>query len=170
VSEQEKHAEAAEAAPQATDDTRAQLETARAEAQTNLEGWQRARAEFANYKRRVDREMTEAYQKAAADVMKSWLPVMDDFEYAASNVKDTLKDDPWVGGVLAIRRKFDKVLEQYNVTTVGAVGDAYNPALHEAIGEDEAGDVPSGHITVVMRRGYISGETVLRPALVRVAR
>ncbi len=145
------------------------LDAAQAQAQEYLEGWQRARAEFANYKKRVEREMKDSHSNAAASVLKDILPVIDDFERATSSVPANLKDEAWVGGVNMILRKLNKVLDDYNVTIIDPTGQPFDPTRHEAIGMDDSDTVESGHVTVTMLKGYVLGDRVLRPALVRVA-
>lgn len=150
--------------------TQKEFEAVQAQAQEYLEGWQRARAEFANYKKRVDRELKDTQSYAAGDVIKSLLPVIDDFERALANVPADLQENAWVNGVSLIQRKLNKLLEDYKVTVVDPTGEPFDPSIHEAIGADEASDeTPSGHVTATMQRGYMIGDRVLRPALVRVA-
>jgi molecular chaperone GrpE len=150
--------------------TQEQYEGAQAQAKEYLDSLQRTRAEFANYKKRTEREMQDRYQFGSVDALKSLLPVIDDFERAFSNMPSDLKDNSWVSGVLMIQRKFDRLLEQYGITQLDPTGQAFNPAQMEAVGEDEAGETPSGHVSATLQKGYIVGERVLRPALVRVAR
>lgn len=152
---------------QDTDDTSEKL---RQEAQTNLEGWQRARAEFANYKKRTEKELQSALEDGQLRAVAQILPIMDDFTRALANIPQELADNPWVTGTALILKKFDKVLEQYNVQEVDPVGQAFDPRFHEAVGTDESTEEsPSGTVTATLQKGYVSGERVLRPALVRVA-
>jgi molecular chaperone GrpE len=140
-----------------------------AQSQEYLEGWQRARAEFTNYKKRVDRDMKDSYQNAAGDVLKSLIPVIDDLDRAMANIPKDLQGNLWISGVEMIHRKLSRILDDFGVTTIDPTGEVFDPSLHEAIGEDANTDVPSGHVTVTMQKGYKVGERVLRPALVRVA-
>lgn len=142
---------------------------AQKEAQTNKDGWQRARAEFANYKKRVERERTEVFQRASLDTLKTLLPVIDDFDRAFENVPEEISDNPWIGGVSMIQRKFETVLDKYEIETINPSGELFDPNLHEAVGTDDSDDVESGHVTVTLQKGYKSGDQILRPALVRVA-
>ena len=88
-----------------------------------------------------------------------------------ANVPEDLQGNPWIGGVGMILRKLNKILEDYNVTILDPTGDVFDPNLHEAIGTDEATDeIAAGHVTATMQKGYLLGDRVLRPALVRVAR
>lgn len=146
------------------------VDAAQAKANEYLEGWQRARAEFANYKKRVEREMKDSHNQAAGSVLKDILPAIDDFERAVSHIPENLQDDPWVGGVGMILRKLNKVLEDYDVKVIDPTGEPFDPNLHEAIGMEDSDDVEAGHITVTMQKGYVLGDRVLRPALVRVAK
>lgn len=148
----------------------AALEQLRAQANEYLEGWQRARAEFANYKKRIERDMKESYQNASADVLKDFLPILDDFERALANVPEELQGHPWISGVSMIHRKMNKLLEDYGVTIIEPTGQPFDPNLHEAVGMDDETEAASGTVTATMQKGYLVGERVLRPALVRVAR
>lgn len=139
------------------------------EARINLEGWQRARAEFANYKKRMEAELKTAAERGAHDALLKMLPIMDDFQRALDNIPEDLKTNPWVSGTALIMKHFDKVLEAYHVTEIDPVGQPFDPHLHEAIGMDDSGEHPSGIVTATMQKGYISGDRVLRPALVKVA-
>ena len=146
-----------------------ELAAARKEAQDNLEGWQRARAEFANYKKRVERDLNENYQRAALDTLGKLLPIIDDFERAMDNTPPEIKEDTWIDGISLIQRKFEKLLEEHEIVVINPVGEPFDPHCHEAIGTDDSSDVESGHVTLTLQKGYACGKYVLRPAIVRVA-
>jgi molecular chaperone GrpE len=130
---------------------------------------QRTRAEFANYKKRTEREMSEARQRGALDAVTSMLPIVDDFERAMENVPADLQGNSWVNGVTLLLKQFDKVLSEYGVEVINPTGETFDPNRHEAIGMEDSDTVASGHVTVTLRKGYSSGDRVLRPALVKVA-
>ena len=142
---------------------------AQKEAQANQDGWQRARAEFANYKKRVDRERTELFQRATLDTLKELLPVIDDFDRAFENIPEELAENPWIGGVSMIQRKFGTLLEKYEIEPIDPSGELFDPNLHEAVGTDDTDEVESGHVSVTLQKGYKAGNQVLRPAMVKVA-
>ncbi len=151
------------------EDMQAALAAAEAKATENLEGWQRARAEFTNYKKRVERERDDLFNSAAADVLKDLLPIIDDFERAMANVPEAFAEDPWVSGTSLISKAFEKLLDKYDVEIIDPVGDVFDPNQHEAVGMDDDTDIESGHVTTTLQRGYTRANRVLRPALVRVA-
>lgn len=142
---------------------------AQKEALVNKDGWQRALAEFTNYKKRVERERTELFQRASLDTLKDLLPVIDDFDRAFQNMPEELSDNSWIGGVAMIQRKFETMLEKYNIEPIDPVGEVFDPNFHEAIGTDDSDDVESGHVSVTLQKGYKAGNHVLRPAMVKVA-
>lgn len=161
---------AAPAAAGATGITQDAFDELQGRASANLEGWQRARAEFANYKKRVDGQLRDSYQNAAADVLKDVLPIVDDFDRAMANVPAELAANPWVTGTSMIQRKLVKLLDDYGVTPVDPTGQPFDATQHEAVGVDDTSDLPSGTVTETLAKGYRVGERTLRPAMVRVAR
>jgi|FLYN01.1.fsa_nt_gi molecular chaperone GrpE len=147
-----------------------QLAKAEAQAKEYLEGWQRARADYANYKKRVERELQESYQNASVDLLTKLFPILNDFERAMSNVPSELEGHTWLEGVMLIQKKFQKLLEENGVAVVDPTDEPFDPNFHEAVGTDEDTAVQSGYVTATLQKGYRVGDKVLRPALVRVAR
>ncbi|MCU0499399.1 MAG: nucleotide exchange factor GrpE [Anaerolineae bacterium] len=141
----------------------------KAQAEEYLAGWQRTRAEFANYKKRVDREMSESRQKGAHEALTKILPLIDDFERAMENVPTELSGNPWINGVGLFIKKFEKLLHEFEIQTLDPVGQPFDPSKHEAIGMEDSDTIESGHVTITLQKGYVSGDKVLRPALVKVA-
>jgi molecular chaperone GrpE len=149
----------------------AELEQSKTQAAENLDGWQRSRAEFANYKRRVEAERTDLVASAGAEALKRVLPAVDDFERAMQTLPADLKDHPWISGVLLVQRKLNSALEQSGVTPIVVKpGDTFDPNLHEAVTHEDSDQVASEQIISEVQRGYKLGDRVLRPTMVRVAR
>lgn len=143
-----------------------QLEESEAKAAENLDGWQRAQAEFVNYKNRVQRDREMDYASMKGDIIKKMLPVLDDLERSLAHRPE---NDSWADGMELIARKFHSVLEAEGVKRIEAKGQEFDPNFHEAISSEPNDEVESGHIIEVVQNGYMLGERVIRPAMVRVA-
>ncbi len=147
-----------------------ELEQTKAQSQEYLEGWQRARAEFANYKKRVARDQEDARLRIAADTLSNYLGVIDDLERALKERPEDGEAAAWAEGIELIYRKMYGVLETEGVEVIDAEGEHFDPTLHEAISHDESEDHEEGDVIEVVQPGYRLGERVLRPAMVRVAK
>ncbi len=148
-----------------------QLADTEAKVKEYLDGWQRARAEFANYKKRQEADNATLRQFAIGAFVGKILPVLDDFERAARTLPQNLQGLTWIDGVLLIHRKLQLVLESEGVKPIEVTPNAaFDPTLHEAISHDEAEGIDSGHVIEEIQKGYKLGDRVIRPALVRVAK
>lgn len=151
-----------------------ELEALKAKSAEYLEGWQRSRAEFANYKRRVEKEQGETYQNATARVISRFLDVNDDFDRALREMPADLTDSEavakWAAGMALIQRKLQNLLEAEGVHRLEADGQPFDPQQHEAVTQEESDDHAPGQIIGVVRHGYRLGDKVIRPAMVRVAK
>ena len=147
-----------------------ELTEARAKADEYLEGWQRSRAEFANFKKRIERDQEQVYQAAAGAIIKRYLGVLDDLERALKNRPRDGEGAAWAEGVELIYRKLLSILESEGVKPMQPEGEMFDPNLHEAILSEDSDHHESGQIIEVIQPGYLLGDKVLRPAMVRVAR
>jgi molecular chaperone GrpE len=147
----------------------AELDELRAKSQEYLDGWQRERAEFANYKRRVEREREQFHQNATGTIVRRYLEVLDDLERALKNRPAEGEGATWAEGIELIYRKVLAILESEGVQPMEATGQSFDPNYHEAISHENHPDHESGQIIEVVKSGYLIGDRVLRPALVRVA-
>ena len=147
-----------------------ELTMAQAKANEYLEGWQRARADFANYKKRVERDQAQTYQNAAASILKRYLGVIDDLERALKSRPKDGDGAAWAEGIELIYRKLLSVLESEGIQAMDAEGKPFDPNLHEAILSEDSDQHESGQVIEVLQQGYLLGEKVVRPAMVRVAR
>src|SRR6478672_3360429 len=107
--------------------TDADLAGVQAKAAEYLEGWQRARADFANYKKRAEKEREEVYQIAAADMLRRILPVIDDFDRAISNLPAGKEDDDVIKGFTLIYRKLLNLLDNAGIKVLNPIGEVFNP-------------------------------------------
>lgn len=148
-----------------------QLEEARQEAGKNLEGWQRAVAELANFKRRQEEQRKLQRDRIKAEVLEGVISALDDMTIAFQHVPEELDGQlvGWVEGFRLVQRKLDKILDDQNVMPVNTEGE-FDPNLHEAVSYEESDNHQEGQIIEELRRGYQIGSRVIRPALVRVAK
>lgn len=125
----------------------------------------RSLAEFANFKKRIERDQVLRAQTMKGDIVKKFLPVIDDMLRALQNAPD----DPWVDGIQLIYRKLENTLEAEGITKIEAKGVEFDPNFHEAVSQAPSDEVESGYVIEVLQQGYLLGERVIRPAIVLVA-
>jgi len=150
---------------QSPETANAELEAARAEAKENFAKYQRALADFQNYKRRTEEERAQAGRLANLAFVLNILPVVDDLQRALDSLDVKLAGLQWVEGIRAIQRKFEGALQASGVTEIQAEGQDFDPNVHEAIGEDLGEE---GKVVRVLQKGYRMGDRVVRPAIVMV--
>jgi molecular chaperone GrpE len=148
---------------------RHELEEARAKEAEYLDGWQRARAELSNARKRFERDRELAYANAKGDVLIQLLPIVDDFERAIETLPENLSSLTWVEGILLIQRKLQSLLDQAGVTPIETIGQEFDPFMHEAVTHEPSETVPAGQIIAELQKGYLAGDRVLRPSVVRVS-
>jgi molecular chaperone GrpE len=141
------------------------LEDEREKAATYLANWQRAAADFANYKRRVEQEREDWARLSNASLVMNVLPLFDDLERALDNVDASIAGLTWLEGIRLIQRKFKQFLEGNGVEEIKADGEDFDPNVHEAVMH---GAGPEGRVIGVVQKGYKLGNRVLRPAMVVV--
>ena len=139
----------------------------KARAETNLAGWQRAQADFTNFKRRTEQEKEEIGKFANAILVVSLLPVLDDLERALDSVSDDIAELGWVDGIRLIERKLRGILEAQGLSPIEAVGEVFDPYLHEAVRQDEGKE---GMVVEELHKGYKFNDRVIRPSRVVVGK
>jgi molecular chaperone GrpE len=133
-----------------------------------LDGWQRSMAEFSNYKKRVERDREQVQQTLTGTIVKRYLEILDDLERAMKSRPIDGDGAAWADGIELVYRKLLIILDSQEVRPMDALGQPFDPNRHEAIGHMESSVYPSGHIAEVVQNGYLIGDRVLRPALVRI--
>jgi molecular chaperone GrpE len=141
------------------------LAEANARAEANLAGWQRAQADFINYKRRSEQEKAETIQFANSVIMLSLLPILDDFERAFIAIPPSLHKMSWVDGIKLVERKLWANLEAQGLATIKALGEPFDPNLHEAVRQDRGKE---GIVIEELQKGYKLHDRVIRPTMVVV--
>lgn len=130
----------------------------------------RMTAEFDNYRKRVDRERRELSEAASADLIRDILPIIDDLERAMAAAAGTSADSALVKGIELTHRQLVEQLRRRGVEPVDAIGQIFNPEVHEAVGSVPADGRADGEIVAVFRKGYRAGGRLLRAAMVQVAK
>jgi molecular chaperone GrpE len=148
---------------------RQELEETKARETEYLDGWQRARAELANARKRFQREQSQAYTNAKVSIFANLLPIIDDFERALETIPDDPSNETWIEGVKLVQHKFRRLLEQEGVEPIEAAGREFDPFFHEAITHEPSETVPVGHVIGELQKGYRLGDRVVRPSAVRVS-
>jgi molecular chaperone GrpE len=132
-------------------------------------GWQRTRADFANYKRRTEVAQAESAGRANDALLLRVVGLVDDFDLAIEHVPEEARNTAWLEGIGAIDRKLRQVLESQGVKPMQAEGQPFDPREHQAISYEDTTEAPDGTVLRELQRGYYIGDRILRPAFVAVA-
>lgn len=147
-----------------------ELDQVRVQAAENMDGWRRERADFVNYKKRMERDQQIIAQQITADVVKKYLEVLDDLERSLQHRPQDGDGRAWAEGIELIYRKLLNQLQMEGIQQIPVENEFFDPLKHEAVTHEDSPDHESGAIIAVLRQGYMIGDRVIRPALVRVAR
>ncbi len=148
----------------------AKVATLEKEKKDNWDRYLRSAADLENLRKRQKREAEDAKFESKGKVLKEMLPVVDNLERAIEHAVQASEDKhPIVEGVQLVLRQFTTAFERLDVTQVEAMGQPFDPNLHEAISQQES-DAAPGTVVQVLQRGYKSGDRLLRPTLVVVAK
>lgn len=151
------------------DDLQQRLAQAEAQAADYKDQWLRAAADYKNYKRRTETERSELIRSANAGLVLKLLPVLDDFDRAIANIPPEIAETPWWGGTQLIAQKLRTILESEGVTPIEALGQDFDPNLHEAVLYEEA-EGQDGKVIAELQKGYKLRDRVLRPTMVKVGK
>ena len=153
----------------ADDGATSETEKLKAERDALLDRLARLQAEFDNARKRAVREQQDFREFAAADAIKSFLPILDSFERALKADGDSNSND-FRNGIELIYRQFQDALQKIGVQPIVSVGQPFEPRVQEAVEMVDTTEVPDHHVLDELQRGYKYKERLLRPAMVRVAR
>lgn len=144
-----------------------ELENERQRSAEYLEQAKRARAELVNYRRRTEDEMARMQKQAGERIISKLLPAIDDLDRAIDSMSEEERSTSWGEGIQLVQKKIWSSLESEGVAPIEALGQPFDPSLHEAISMQEGAN---GATTVVQefQRGFMLGDRVLRPAMVVV--
>jgi len=141
------------------------LAEAREEAEGYLANWQRTQADFVNYKRRSEQEREEIGKFANTQLMLNLLPVLDDLERAFDSITPQVARLDWVEGIRLIERKLRTALEAQGLSQIKALGEQFDPNLHEAAMYSKGEE---GIVVQEVQKGYMLHDRVVRPSMVVV--
>ncbi len=168
----------AEVAPTATSEAEATpvaaeqdpLEVARAEQAKLKDQLLRTLADFDNFRKRSRRELVDAERRGKDDMLKEFLPVFDNLDRASAHAETATDVKALADGIALVMRQFADTLSKVGIERVPAVGQAFDPSVHEAVQQMETSDFEPGTIAAEVQAGYRNSEKLIRPALVVVAK
>lgn len=161
-------ADALTAAPEAV--SPAEVEALQRERDEYYDRLLRKTAEFDNYRKRIERERQQVTEAAAADLIEDLLPLVDDMERALKADAGSEGADAYRRGVELIHKQMTDVLRKRGVRPIEALGADFDPHYHQAVAYDPADGRRDGEVIEEFRRGYMLGDRLLRPAMVKVAK
>jgi molecular chaperone GrpE len=150
-----------------TDTERSELERLKQQVEEEHQMYLRALADFDNFRRRVERERANSAQSGKRDLLLAMLELLDSLDRALPHFAEA--PPAASNGVEALHRQFLSTLQAQGVKPYDAIGEAFDPARHEAVGGSPHEDAAPGTVTHEVRRGYLWGDELLRPARVLVA-
>lgn len=147
----------------------AQLEKTLTERDEFKAALQRERADFVNFRKRIEREKADMRATYVASTIAKLLPVLDDFDRAMNAVSSEDKQQGLVEGFGLIHKKFNDLITQMGVVAIDPLGQPFDPNFHEAIGAEDTDEYESGMVSAVLQKGYMLDDRCIRVAMVRVA-
>ncbi len=149
---------------------RTQLAQAEAQSAEYLDGWQRERAEFANFRRRQEQTLKLQQQQAMSKTLLNLISIVDDQDRAFAAIPDEMREHAWVEGLFLVGKKLVAVLEKEGLKEIAArPGDPFDPRYHQAVLHEPSDSFEEGQIAQVFHRGYLLQDQVLRPVIVSVS-
>ena len=154
-----------ESVPEPEQDLEKVLAYTKQKADEYLDSWKRAQADFLNNKRRTEQEKREMGIYANTQLILALLPVLDDFERAFNSISHKHAKTDWMDGIRLVEKKLKTVLEAQGLSPIKAVGETFDPNLHEALMHTKGED---GIVVQEMQKGYKLNDKVIRPSQVAV--
>ena len=151
---------------EAADERDAKIESLEKELAAQKDKYMRLAAEYDNYRKRTANEKLSIYDDATGKAVTELLPIADSVRMALENLKDA--DAEIIKGVELIQTQLGRSFEKLKITGYGAVGDTFDPQLHNAISMVDSDELESGQIAAVFQTGYKIGDKIIRHAMVQV--
>ena len=138
-----------------------------AERDKYLAGWQRAQADYVNLQKEMEENRSKYAAYAKQDILEEILTIIDHFEEGLKHIPKDQKKESWITGIEHIKKQLDDFCGRQGLESFGKKGDEFDPEKHEALSQEE-NDKMEGKVIKVVKKGYIRGEKVIRPAQVVV--
>lgn len=151
-------------------DIEKELEECKKKAKEYLEGWQRERANFLNYKKEEIERVSEMIKFANEELILKILPVLDNLEKSQKHIPEKIKDKDYVKGIDQIIKQFQEILRSFGVERIEVLGKKFDPRFHEAVEEVEDKEKEKGIVVEEILAGYTIHGKILRPAKVKVSK
>ena len=156
-------------APAVQEDPNKKIEELEKQKNEYLAGWQRARADLLNYKKEEMERLKGLLEYANEELILKLLPILDNFNEAQKSVPEEKKDD-YAKGIAQIKKQFEEFLKKQGLEEIKAVGEIFNPSVHEVISEIETKDGVQGTVIEEVQKGYKINGRLLRPAKVKIVK
>lgn len=147
-----------------------ELEECRKQKDEYLAGWQRARADFLNYKKEEMERFKEIMKYGSQELILKILPILDSLEKAETQIPSDFKDNEWVKGISQVRSQLQDFLKKEGVEEIKTIGKKFDPNFHEAVEKVEVENKKSGEIIKEIQKGYTLNGKVIRPAKVKITK
>ena len=128
----------------------------------------RTLAEYENFRKRSEKEKAQMFELGAKSIIEQLLPVVDNFERALEHIPEEERENSFVKGVEGIYKQIQKMFSDCDIQAIEAVGQKFNPALHNAVMTEEAGDAEEDTVTADLQKGYTYRGNVVRHSMVKV--
>lgn len=151
-----------------------ELKRLEAEKQELMDVFQRRQADFENYRKRIDRDRLESFNRVTCDVVRRLLPVIDNLQraleaQAAIDLSENSEFHNFAQGIGLVYDQLNNVLDALGVKIIPSVGEQFDPHVHEAVATEVSDEYAPDTVTEELQRGYRLGDTLIRPAMVKVA-
>lgn len=134
-----------------------------------MDQYVRLQADFDNYRRRTREEAARTSETVTAEVLTAFLPVLDNFDLALAHMKKDKAGESYVKGFDMVARQMKKIMEGYGVKELDALHQPFNPHFHEAVMQTTSDELDDDTVSMVLQKGYMMKDKVLRPAKVQVS-
>lgn len=135
-----------------------------------LVGWQRARADLINYKKEEQERLAEMARYTREELILNILAVLDNFDIIEKQLADELRQNPYIKGVLRIKKQFQDFLKDQELEEIKCLGEKFNPEIHEVVEQAEIRDKEPGLVVEEIQKGYILNGKVIRSAKVKIVK